>query len=113
MTQIKDGVASFKKGQANVQFKKTLTYDASINAYGLKETQFKVKNMRTNQFIGEVEFNLADYVDVLDLELTMILENSTICEEKSNEGDDEQYEGASGARLTAQFSAGMREESKH
>ena len=77
MTSIKNGVANFQRGQAMMQFVKNMPYDSKIEVYGRKETQFKVKNMRTNNIIGYTVLNLADCVDVKNHELTLILDHES------------------------------------
>ena len=64
-----------------MQFRKTLEYDSIIQAYKDFESQFSVKNMRTNRIIGQTGLNLSDYVDVKGVEITVVLENTP---EKAN-----------------------------
>ena len=59
-----------------MQFRKTLEYDSIIQAYKDFESQFSVKNMRTNRIIGQTGLNLSDYVDVKGVEITVVLENT-------------------------------------
>ena len=76
MTQISNGVASFVRGQEKVQFRQSLLYDSKIQVYQDFEAHFEVKNMRTNKTIGQIDLNLAKYVNVKEFQLNLSLESS-------------------------------------
>lgn len=72
MTQIKGGMARFRRDQEIVRFRKPLEFDKIIKQYKSSRVQFIVKNVSSNAVIGEFSLKISDYVGVRDQELTLV-----------------------------------------
>ena len=66
MTQIRDGVATYRRGQEMISFRKNLEYDKVIKKYKASKCYFKVRNLSKNKIIGEIALKLSEYVGVKD-----------------------------------------------